>query len=93
TATNLRLRDRFWIKGQPYSLRDIFTPARLPLAEHFVVGDRVIGAVDAVRMPAVVVVRGQIRLIEIADVEGEDPSGLNDSQGYMTAVATRAIVA
>ena len=27
-----------------------------------------------------------------ADSEGEDPSGLNDSQGYITAVAARAVI-
>ena len=37
--SNVKLRDRFWIKAQPYSLRDIFTPARLSLAERFVGGD------------------------------------------------------
>ncbi|PRF28883.1 phosphatidylserine decarboxylase [Burkholderia multivorans] len=102
TATNLQLRDRFWIKGQPYSLRDIFTPARLPLAEHFVGGDlyqAYLAAYNYHRWHAPI--RGTVThayridgtYYSIADVEGEDPSGLNDSQGYMTAVATRAIVA
>ncbi|EGD05308.1 phosphatidylserine decarboxylase-related protein [Burkholderia sp. TJI49] len=102
TESNLQLRDRFWIKAQPYSLRDIFTPARLPLAERFVGGDlyqAYLSAYNYHRWHAPV--RGTVThayridgtYYSALDAEGEDPAGLNDSQGYMTAVAARAVVA
>ncbi|AOJ90735.1 phosphatidylserine decarboxylase [Burkholderia sp. MSMB0856] len=102
TASNVKIRDTFWIKGQPYSLRDIFTPARLPLAERFVGGDlyqAYLSAYNYHRWHAPV--RGTVThayrvdgtYYSVAEAEGPDPAGLNDSQGYMTAVAARAIVA
>ncbi|MGS0895399.1 phosphatidylserine decarboxylase family protein [Burkholderia stagnalis] len=100
--TNVRLCDRFWIKSQPYSLRDIFTPARLPLAERFVGGDlyqAYLSAYNYHRWHAPVrgVVTHAYRIdgtyYSVVEADGPDPAGLNDSQGYSTAVATRAIVA
>ncbi|WP_321923104.1 phosphatidylserine decarboxylase family protein [Burkholderia sp. BCC1998] len=102
TESSVKIRDRFWIKGQPYSLRDIFTPARLPLAERFVGGDlyqAYLSAYNYHRWHAPV--RGTVThayrvdgtYYSVAEAEGPDPAGLNDSQGYMTAVAARAVVA
>ncbi|VWC83095.1 phosphatidylserine decarboxylase family protein [Burkholderia contaminans] len=100
--SNVKLRDRFWIKAQPYSLRDIFTPARLSLAERFVGGDlyqAYLSAYNYHRWHAPVrgVVTHAYRVhgtyYSIVEAEGPDPAGLNDSQGYTTAVATRAVVA
>ncbi|AOJ33315.1 phosphatidylserine decarboxylase family protein [Burkholderia metallica] len=102
TESNVKLRDRFWLKEQPYSLRDIFTPAWLSLAERFVGGDlyqAYLSAYNYHRWHAPVrgVVTHAYRVhgtyYSVADAEGPDPAGLNDSQGYMTAVATRAVVA
>ncbi|MBR8230108.1 phosphatidylserine decarboxylase family protein [Burkholderia vietnamiensis] len=102
TASNVKIRDTFWIKGQPYSLRDIFTPAWQPLAERFVGGEiyqAYLAAYNYHRWHAPV--RGTVThayrvegaYYSVAEAEGPDPAGLNDSQGYMTAVAARAIVA
>ncbi|MBR8303297.1 phosphatidylserine decarboxylase family protein [Burkholderia dolosa] len=100
--TNVKLRDKFWIKQQPYSLRDIFTPGRMSLAERFVGGDLYQAYLTAYNYhrwhaPVRGVVTHAYRVdgtyYSVADAEGVDPSGLNDSQGYMTAVAARAIVA
>ncbi|AOK06147.1 phosphatidylserine decarboxylase family protein [Burkholderia sp. AU28942] len=102
TESNLKIRDTFWIKGQPYSLRDIFTPARLPLAERFVGGDlyqAYLSAYNYHRWHAPV--RGTVThayrvdgaYYSVVEAEGPDPAGLNDSQGYMTAVAARAVIA
>ncbi|KVS61337.1 phosphatidylserine decarboxylase family protein [Burkholderia cepacia] len=102
TESKLKLRDTFWIKAQPYSLRDLFTPAWLPLAERFVGGDiyqAYLSAYNYHRWHAPVrgVVTHAYRVdgtyYSVAEAEGTDPAGLNDSQGYMTAVATRAVVA
>ncbi|AWV05021.1 phosphatidylserine decarboxylase [Burkholderia sp. JP2-270] len=102
TETNVKMRDTFWIKAQPYSLHDIFTRAGRPLAERFVGGDlyqAYLSAYNYHRWHAPV--RGTVThayrvdgtYYSVAEAEGPDPAGLNDSQGYMTAVAARAIVA
>lgn len=102
TASNVKIHDTFWIKGQPYSLRYIFTPAWQPLAERFVGGEiyqAYLAAYNYHRWHAPV--RGTVThayrvegaYYSVAEAEGPDPAGLNDSQGYMTAVAARAIVA
>ncbi|RQR62755.1 phosphatidylserine decarboxylase [Burkholderia sp. Bp9126] len=101
-ALNVRKRDLFWVKAQPYSLRDIFSPARPALAERFVGGDvyqAYLSAYNYHRWHAPVsgtvthAYRVDGTYYSAADAQGEDPRGLNDSQGYLTAVATRAIVA
>lgn len=100
-AHDLKLLDTFWIKSQPYSLRDIFTAARGELARGFVGGSlyqAFLSAYDYHRWHAPVA--GRIAHAYLVDgtyyssteAEGADPAGLNDSQGYMTAVATRAVI-
>jgi phosphatidylserine decarboxylase len=99
--SNVALLDDFWIKTQPYSLRDMFTAPRVELAQQFVGGTvyqaflsaynyhrwhaPVAGTVtDAYLVPGT--------YYSDAPSEGLDPAGPNNSQGYITAVATRAVI-
>lgn len=98
-AHNVAARDRFWIKAQPYSLEhmlggDDFTPRFTggtiyqaflsPLSYHRW-HSPVTGRIVKVRM-----VPGAY--YSETPAEGFDPSAPNDSQGYITAVATRAAI-
>ena len=98
-ATDLKRVDRFWLKGQPYSLRHIF--ADDPVNEEFVGGTLYQAFLSALsyhrwHMP----VDGTIRSVRNIDgtyyaenpVMGFDPAGPNESQGYITELAARAIV-
>ena len=98
---NLQLHDRFWIKSQPHSLAEILTGGQHALARRFVGGTVFQGYLSAFnyhRWHAPVA--GRIRAAYNVDgtyysdleAEGADPSGLNDSQGYTTAVAARAVI-
>jgi phosphatidylserine decarboxylase len=98
---DIRLRDTFWIKAQPYSLQDIFAARDPELADRFVGGSvyqAFLSAFNYHRWHAPVsgvvthayIVDGTY--FSDAEAEGEDPGGLNDSQGYTTAVATRAVI-
>jgi phosphatidylserine decarboxylase len=98
---NVRLQDSFWIKSQPYSLLEIFTAKESELAARFVGGavyQAFLSAFYYHRWHAPV--SGTIVKAYLADgayysdaeSEGEDPGGLNDSQGYITAVAARAVI-
>jgi phosphatidylserine decarboxylase len=99
--SGVKLSDAFWVKTQPYSLRDIFTPARADLAGHFVGGTvyqaflsaycyhrwhAPVGGIvtDAYLVPGT--------YYADAPSAGLDPAGPNGSQGYITAMATRAII-
>ena len=97
--TNVKRRDRFWVKAQPYSLRDML--ANDESAEQFVGGTVYQAFLDAHNYhrwhsP----VSGTIRKAFVrqgtyfseAESEGEDPEGPNRSQGYIAHVATRAII-
>jgi phosphatidylserine decarboxylase len=95
------LRDAFWLKRQRYSLRDIFTARRSDLARTFVGGtvyQAFLSAYNYHRWHApvdgVVVEAYLVRGTYYSDVASEhlDPSGPNNSQGYITAVAARAII-
>lgn len=96
-----QLHDRFWIKAQPYSLREILAGTEPDLAERFVGGSVYQGYLSAFnyhRWHAPVA--GTIREAYNVDgtyysdieAEGTDARGLNDSQGYTTAVAARAVL-
>ena len=98
---DVKLTDTFWIKSQPYSLAHIFTFQELETARCFVGGSvyqAFLSAFNYHRWHAPIsgtvskayVVEGTY--YSDAEAEGEDPGGLNDSQGYTTAVATRAVV-
>ena len=97
--TNVKRQDRFWVKAQPYSLRDML--ADDDMAEQFVGGTVYQAFLDAHNYhrwhsP----VTGTIRKAFVrqgtyyseAESEGEDPEGPNRSQGYLAHVATRAII-
>lgn len=98
---DVKLTDRFWIKSQPYSLQDMFTQAKKELAETFVGGtiyQAFLSAYNYHRWHAPVSGKiSDIYLIEgtyysEAEAAGFDPAGPNDSQGYITAVATRMVI-
>ncbi|NKJ51143.1 phosphatidylserine decarboxylase [Burkholderia sp. SG-MS1] len=99
--TGVKLNDTFWIKSQPYSLKDIFTSKHAELAQAFAGGSiyqAFLSAFNYHRWHAPVSgVVSQAYAVDgtyysDADSEGEDPGGLNDSQGYITAVAARAVI-
>ena len=98
---NVQLSDTFWIKSQPYSLADIFTAEHADLATPFVGGDvyqAFLSAYNYHRWHAPV--SGTITNAYIVDgtyysdveSEGLDPAGPNNSQGYISEVATRAVL-
>jgi phosphatidylserine decarboxylase len=98
---HVELQDTFWIKSQPYSLEDLFTSRQRELARCFQGGSvyqAFLSAFNYHRWHAPVSgVIAQAYAVDgsyysSADSEGEDPSGLNDSQGYITALAARAVV-
>ncbi|TAN59952.1 MAG: phosphatidylserine decarboxylase [Magnetospirillum sp.] len=100
--TGVKLKDSFWIKAQPYSLADMFTAARIDLAERYVGGtvyQAFLSAHSYHRWHAPVTGRiSEIYLVPgtyYSDVpsEGYDPAGPNNSQGYITQVATRMVIA
>jgi phosphatidylserine decarboxylase len=106
-ARNIAARDRFWIKGQPYSLIDML--AHDPLYEHFIGGtiyQAFLSALSYHRWHAPI--SGTVKKAYVKDgtyfseplFEGlGDPSkqdidagGEANGQGYLTATATRAII-
>lgn len=98
-ASGVRLRDTFWIKSQPYSLQDML--ANDACAKQFVGGTvyqaylspfnyhRWHSPVCGTILKAVNV---EGTYFSEAECEGEDPAGPNNSQGYITHVAARAII-
>jgi phosphatidylserine decarboxylase len=97
--TDVKAQDRFWIKAQPYSLRDML--AGDESAGQFVGGTVYQAFLDVHNYhrwhsP----VTGTIRKAFVhegtyfseAESEGEDSEGPNKSQGYLAHVATRAII-
>ncbi|WP_250436612.1 phosphatidylserine decarboxylase family protein [Caballeronia sp. ATUFL_F2_KS9A] len=98
---DVQLEDSFWIKSQPYSLMDMFTAKEAELAKRFVGGtvyQAFLSAFFYHRWHAPVsgtIVKAYLvdgTYFSDADSEGEDPGSLNDSQGYITAVAARAVI-
>ncbi|WP_042267341.1 phosphatidylserine decarboxylase family protein [Paraburkholderia heleia] len=98
---DVKLLDRFWIKSQPYSLREILTSSDESLARRFVGGTVYQGYLSAYNyhrwhapVDGTVVEAYNVdgTYYSDAESEGEDPSGLNDSQGYTNAVAARAVI-
>jgi len=98
-AENVKRYDRFWIKAQPYSLRHMF--ANDPVGEQFVGGtiyQAFLSALSYHRWHSPVsgtivkayVVNGSY--YSETPAAGFDPAAPNDSQAYITEVATRAIV-
>ena len=98
-AKDVRLRDRFWIKDQPYSLAHML--AGDPLAARFEGGtvyQAFLSALSYHRWHSPV--SGRIvktRLIDgsyfaAAQAAGFDPASPNESQGYITHTAARALI-
>ncbi|KXU83909.1 phosphatidylserine decarboxylase [Paraburkholderia monticola] len=98
---DVKISDTFWIKSQPYSLQDMLTLHQPELTPRFAGGSvyqAFLSAFNYHRWHAPVsgvithayTVDGSY--YSNADSEGEDPSGLNDSQGYITALAARAVI-
>lgn len=99
--TAVKMQDKFWIKAQPYSLGDMFSADRSDLADHFAGGtvyQAFLSAYNYHRWHAPVsgivtdayIVPGTY--YADAPSEGLDPAGPNNSQGFITAVATRAVM-
>jgi len=96
---NVKLRDQFWIKAQPYSLRHMLSNDEL--AEQFVGGtiyQAYLSSLSYHRWHSPVsgtVVRAEVQegtyYSEIL-VEGFDSSGPHESQAYITQTAARARV-
>lgn len=98
-STNVQALDRFWIKSQPYSLQDML--ANDPFLDQLVGGtvyQAFLSALNYHRWHSPI--SGTVRRAYVlegtyyseADSEGEDPGGPNNSQGYITQVATRALI-
>lgn len=96
---NIQLRDKFWIKSQPYALQ--FMMGNDPRAKFFVGGtvyQAFLSALSYHRWHAPV--SGKIISTRIIDgtyysetlSEGEDTAGPNASQAYITELATRALI-
>ncbi len=99
-VTNAKMRDKFWMKGQPYSITDIM--ANHTLTSEFGDGCSVYQAflcsktyhrwnspVDG-KVIAVQNVPGTYYAED--PIEGFDPSGPNSSQGYIAELAARALI-
>ncbi len=98
-STDVRLQDRFWIKSQPYSLRDIL--ANDESAEQFVGGtvyQAFLSATNYHRWHSPVagtIVRAFVQpgtYYSEADSEGKDATEPKNSQSYLAHVASRAII-
>lgn len=106
-AHNVKMRDTFWNKGQPYSISDML--AHDPLAEHFAGGtvyQAFLSALSYHRWHSPV--SGTVKKAFVQDgtyfseplFEGlADPTtkeidvkGISTGQGYLSALATRAII-
>lgn len=98
-AKNVKQYDNFWIKAQPYSLEHMM--AGDPLVEQFVGGTVYQAFLSALayhrwhspvsgKIVKTVVLDGSYYAEALS--EGFDPSGPNESQAYITEVATRALI-
>ncbi len=98
-AHNVKRRDRFWIKAQPYSLEHML--ANDNLLDKFLGGtvyQAFLSALSYHRWHSPV--SGKVIKTYVKEgtyysetlAEGFDPSGPNESQGYITEVATRALI-
>lgn len=107
-ARGIKARDRFWIKGQPYSIIDMLSMD--PLYEHFVGGTIYQAFLSALsyhrwhapvsgRIAKAYVVDGTYFSEPLFEGIGDpntkkriDEAGEKTGQGYLTATATRAII-
>lgn len=104
-AQNVKIRDRFWLKGQPYSLNHMLGDD--PLAPQFAGGtvyQAFLSALDYHRWHSpvdgtvlkTIKIQGayysQSPSMGFNGPNGPDPSASSGSQAFITAVATRALV-
>ncbi|CCO34959.1 phosphatidylserine decarboxylase [Rhizoctonia solani AG-1 IB] len=104
-CTDIKERDSFWLKGEPYSLRDMLNNDSY--TDQFIGGTIYQAFLSAYKYHRwASPVNGTIERIEIIpgtyyaespmmgfdNPEGPDPAGPNLSQGYITAIAARALV-
>lgn len=98
-ARNVKNRDRFWIKAQPYSLQHMLAnDEHVSSFEGGTVYQAFLSALSYHRWHSPV--NGKVIKAYVKDgtyysealAEGEDPSGPNESQGYIAEVATRAMI-
>jgi phosphatidylserine decarboxylase len=98
-AENVKRSDKFWIKAQPYSLEHMLSGD--PFTEKFVGGtvyQAFLSALSYHRWHSPVsgtIVKAygvEGTYYSEALSEGFDPAGPNDSQGYITELAARAII-
>jgi len=99
-ALNVQLQDNFWIKGQPYSMQHMLNNNAdyYPAFAGGTVYQAFLSSAQYHRWNSPV--DGTVELVEFVDgtyyaetpAIGEDPAGPNESQGYITEMATRAII-
>jgi phosphatidylserine decarboxylase len=98
-ARQVKQHDKFWIKSQPYSIAHMLAnDALVPLFVGGTVYQAYLSPLSYHRWHSPV--SGMVRKAYVKDgtyyseapSEGFDPAGPNDSQGYITAVATRALI-
>ena len=96
------MTDTFWIKSQPYSLSDMFGADNQDLAKSFDGGDVYQAFLSAhnyhcwnAPVSGTVVAHYNLPGTYYSDAESEgyDPAGPNLSQGYLSSVAARAVIA
>lgn len=104
-AKNVALSDKFWLKGQPYSLENMLNfDALTPQFEGGTVYQAFLSALSYHRWHSPVngtivkayVVNGSYYLENLDqgfyNPDGPDAAGPNNSQAFLTAVATRAVI-
>jgi phosphatidylserine decarboxylase len=98
-ARHVKLRDKFWIKSQPYSIAHMLAnDALAPLFLGGTVYQAYLSPFSYHRWHSPVsgtVAKAYVKdgtYYSEAPSEGFDPAGPNDSQGYLTEVATRALM-
>lgn len=104
-VSNVSDTAEFWLKSQPYSLKNMMNFD--PLAEHFIGGTVYQAFLSALsyhrwnspvsgRVKKAFVVNGSYYLENryqgFINPKGSDPSAPNDSQPFLTAAATRAVI-
>jgi len=98
-ARHVKQHDKFWIKSQPYSIAHMLANDTLvPLFVGGTVYQAYLSPLSYHRWHSPVsgtVAKAYVKdgtYYSEAPSEGFDPAGPNDSQGYITAVATRAFI-
>ena len=99
-VSNAKMKDKFWMKGQPYSILDILDhhPLSVEFGDNSTVYQAFLCAKTYHRWNSPI--DGTVKAIKNvpgtyyaeAPVEGYDPAGPNDSQGYIAELAARALI-